>query len=186
MSEKRDLKNDLNNAVRMSFFERIEALGYWARRVRELEIENTGLRDDLAFLQQEYIDDKEPVTGDARELKARLCVLQERDKLRTENGQLRADLAALRSALEELVNVSVILADERLDYVEIWVPRATWESACALTSRSSIIKNKCVKEVKKYTHETCPKSLEWFERGGRCGWAHECEECVEIDTKDNN
>jgi hypothetical protein len=23
----------------------------------------------------------------------------------------------------------------------------------------------------------CPKSEDWFVRGGRCGWAHECKDC---------
>ena len=29
----------------------------------------------------------------------------------------------------------------------------------------------------KFTPETCPKSEDWFMRGGKCGWAHECDEC---------
>ena len=29
----------------------------------------------------------------------------------------------------------------------------------------------------KYTEATCPMRAVWFENGGRCGWAHECDEC---------
>jgi hypothetical protein len=30
-----------------------------------------------------------------------------------------------------------------------------------------------------FTKETCPKSDEWFANGGRCGWAHACDFCLE-------
>jgi len=39
--------------------------------------------------------------------------------------------------------------------------------------------------VKKYTKETCPKSSTWFNNGGRCGWAHVCDEC-ENSPKNRN
>jgi len=29
----------------------------------------------------------------------------------------------------------------------------------------------------KYTKEICPKNDTWFSEGGRCGWAHVCNEC---------
>jgi len=31
----------------------------------------------------------------------------------------------------------------------------------------------------KHTKITCPKSDTWFIDGGKCGWAHECDECEE-------
>lgn len=36
-----------------------------------------------------------------------------------------------------------------------------------------------MKETKTYiyTVATCPKTDTWLADGGRCGWAHECNEC---------
>lgn len=40
----------------------------------------------------------------------------------------------------------------------------------------------------KYNKKNCPKSLERLERGGKCGWEHECDSCVEYrdDEKEEN
>ena len=45
-------------------------------------------------------------------------------------------------------------------------------------AKIQIRKSRQVKAEFKFTHETCPKSDTWFADGGRCGWAHECDKCV--------
>lgn len=64
--------------------------------VLELLDEIERLRADLAFLQQEYGDSDEPMTEDAEELKERCQVLKERD-------ELRAQVATMKSLLEEML-----------------------------------------------------------------------------------
>ena len=113
-----------NEAFAQLFYANTEKL----ERIQKLEAENARLREDMAFLQQEYRDSEEPMTQDALELKARLKILQERDELRAENRRLRS---AIESASD---NLSLALADESMDR-EAWIELALEELEKALEVR---------------------------------------------------
>lgn len=69
--------------------------GYF-QNVLELLDELEQLRSDIAFLKQEYGESDDPMTTDAMELKERYRVLMERD-------ELRAQVAVMKSLLEEML-----------------------------------------------------------------------------------
>ena len=69
-----------------------------------LEAENDRLREDLQFLQVEYGDSDESMTGDALALKERCNVLAERDRLREELKQAMATLELGQINCDDIFN----------------------------------------------------------------------------------
>ena len=68
-----------------------------------LQTENTRLREDLRFLQAEYGDSDEPMTGDALVLKERCQVLTERDRLREKLAAANRREGALIQTIKDLL-----------------------------------------------------------------------------------